>query len=288
MEPTQRAPAGWYPDPYGRFPYRWWDGATWSPYARAGEVQWDPVDDTPKTPRPPGLPAVGVALLSFAAGAGASYLVLELLRAHGDPGGTAAELVLSELPLWAALVGACVFVTLRRGGRSFVADFGLRWRPLDIGLGLAGSIAGRSTESIAILPVVIFHPRFRAPDEHVFHSYTFSATGWVVLALVVCVGAPLVEELFFRGLVQTRLVGRLGPVAGIAITSVLFGAAHLIGWAGPVTLVYALAIAGAGVALGTIRQITGRLGTSMMAHSLFNAQALVALALVNSHAIKIH
>ncbi|HLX87133.1 MAG TPA: CPBP family glutamic-type intramembrane protease [Acidimicrobiales bacterium] len=281
------APVGWYPDPYARFPYRWWDGSAWSPYARAGEVQWDPIDDAPKAERQPGLPAVGVALISFAIGAGASYLVLELLRSNGDPGGPLAELVLSEIPLWAALVGACFYVSFRRGTRSFVSDFGLRWRPLDIGLGLAGSIAGRSTESVAILPVVIFHPHFRAPDERVFHRFTISPTGWLVLALVVCVGAPIVEELFFRGMLQTRLVGRYGAVAGVAITSVLFGAAHLIGWSGPVTLVYGLAIAGGGVALGTIRQITGRLGTSMVAHSLFNAQALLALALVNSHGIKI-
>lgn len=283
----ETSPAGWYPDPSGHFPYRWWDGAEWSPYARAEEVQWDPVDDTPKGPRQPGLPAMGVAILSFALATGASYLVLALLRIYDKPGGPIVELVLSELALWAGFVGACIFVSFRRGSRSFVRDFGLRWRPIDIGLGLAGSIAGRSTESVAILPVVVFHPHFRAPDESVFQQFTLGATGWVVLALVVCVGAPIVEELFFRGMVQTRLVGRLGPVAGVGITSVLFGAAHLIGWAGPITLVYALGIAGGGVALGTIRQITGRLGTSMVAHSLFNAQALVALALVNAHALKI-
>jgi membrane protease YdiL (CAAX protease family) len=104
---------------------------------------------------------------------------------------------------------------------------------------------------------------------------------------VVCVGAPIIEELFFRGLIQTRLVGRFGTVAGIGITSVLFGAAHLIGWAGPISLVYALSIAGAGVALGTMRHLTGRLGTSMMAHSFFNAQALLALALLHAHTFRI-
>jgi membrane protease YdiL (CAAX protease family) len=199
----------------------------------------------------------------------------------------AAELVLSELGLWAALVGACLWVSRRRGQGSFVRDFGLRFRPIDIGLGLAGSIAARSTESVAVLPVTAFHPFFRGPDESVFQKFLAGSWGWAVLALVICIGAPLVEELFFRGLIQTRLVGRMGPVLGIGITSVLFGAAHLIGWVGPVTLVYALAIVGAGVALGTIRHITGRLGTSMVAHSLFNAQALLALALVSSRSFKI-
>jgi membrane protease YdiL (CAAX protease family) len=105
-----------------------------------------------------------------------------------------------------------------------------------------------------------------------------------VLVVVVCVGAPLVEELFFRGLLQTRLVGRYGPVIGIGITSMLFGAAHLIGWQGPITLVYALGVAGGGVALGTVRLITGRLGTSILTHCFFNAQALLAIAFVAHNA----
>lgn len=58
---------------------------------------------------------------------------------------------------------------------------------------------------------------------------------------------------------QTRLVARFG-------------------WAGPISLLYAWGIAAAGVALGTLRHLTGRLGTSKAAHALFNAQALAVLA----------
>lgn len=284
----EAAAAGWYPDPYGHLPYRWWDGKQWSAYARGAEVEWDPIPiQEPLSPRLPGLPGMGVALTSFAVGVGLSYAVLELLRAQGKPGGVGAELVLSELALWAPLVAACLWVSVHRGQRSFVRDFGLRFRPIDLGLGLAGSIAARSTESVAILPVSVFHASYHGPSESVFQQFLAGSWGWVILALVTCVGAPLVEELFFRGLIQTRLVGRVGPVVGIGITSVLFGAAHLIGWVGPITLVYALGIAGGGVALGTIRHITGRLGTSMVAHSLFNAQALIALALVSANSFKI-
>jgi hypothetical protein len=211
-------------------------------------------------------------------------LVVVVLRWAGHPGGKPTELAASELGLWSGLVGACVFVSRRRGTGSIVDDFGLRFRPIDIGLGLAGSFAARVTASIAIAPVVAVHPHFRAPDQSVFNRYTYTATGWAVLVVVVCVGAPLVEELFFRGLLQTRLVGRYGPVIGIAITSVLFGAAHLIGWQGPISLVYALGVAGGGVALGTVRLITGRLGTSILTHCLFNAQALLAIAFVAHNA----
>jgi hypothetical protein len=277
----EESPEGWYKDPYGRMPFRWWDGKEWSPYARADEVQWDPIDDEPVSPRRPGLPAMGVALSCFALGVGLSYAVLISLRSHGKPGGLSVELVLSEVGLWIPLLAACWYVSRRRGSGSWATDFGLGWRPLDIGLGVAGSIAARSTESIVLLPIIILRPHFRTPDVSVFKPFTTGVSGWIVLFLVVCVGAPIVEELFFRGLIQTRLVGRYGPVIGIGVTSVLFGAAHLIGWAGPVTLVYALSIAGAGVALGTMRHLTGRLGTSMMTHCFFNAQALIILAIVH-------
>jgi membrane protease YdiL (CAAX protease family) len=278
----ESSPQGWYKDPYGRMPFRWWDGEEWSPYARDSEVQWDPIDTQPPVVHRPGMPSMGVALICFALAVGLSFLVLAILRANQRPGGESVELVLTEVALWVPMLAACWFVSRRRGDRSFAADFGLRWRPLDIGLGLAGSVAARSTESIALLPVILLQPHFRVPEVTEFHQFTNGVSGWIVLALVTCVGAPIVEELFFRGLIQTRLVGRYGPTVGIGVTSVLFGAAHLIGWSGPISLVYALAIAGAGVSLGTMRHLTGRLGTSMMTHSFFNAQALLILAFVHS------
>lgn len=283
----ESSPEGWYKDPYGRMPFRWWDGTRWSPYARGDEVQWDPIDTQPVAARRLGFPTMGVALSGFAIAVVLSYAVLNVLRSNGRPGGLSVELLLTEVALWLPMIGACWFVSRRRGERSLAIDYGLRWRPLDIGLGLAGSIAARSTESIVLLPIVLLHPHFRVPEVSEFQQFTNGVSGWIVLALVTCVGAPIVEELFFRGLIQTRLVGRYGPVVGIGVTSVLFGAAHLIGWAGSISLVYALAIAGAGVALGTVRHLTGRLGTSMTAHGFFNAQALIILAFVHSPALLI-
>ena len=79
---------------------------------------------------------------------------------------------------------------------------------------------------------------------------------------------------------QTRLVDRYGAIVGIGVSSVMFGAAHLIGWVGPITFVYATAITGAGLVLGILRHLTGRLGPSIVAHVLFNTQALVVVWLL--------
>jgi uncharacterized protein len=281
------SPKGWYKDPYGRMPFRWWDGTKWSPYARGDDVEWDPVEVLPVAVPRAGFPMMGFALLGFAVAVGLSFTVLSVLRSDGKPGGPSVELLLTEVALWLPMLGTCWLLSQRRGEGSFAIDYGLRWRPVDIGLGLAGSIAARSTESIALLPIVLAHPHFSVPDVSEFQPFTHGASEWIVLVLVTCVGAPIVEELFFRGLIQTRLVGRYGPVVGIGVTSILFGAAHLIGWAGSISLVDALAIAGAGVALGTMRHLTGRLGTSMMTHSFFNAQALIILAFVHSPSLMI-
>lgn len=41
-------PAGWHPDPYGRFEYRWWDGQQWSGHVADGGAQFeDPVGMAP-------------------------------------------------------------------------------------------------------------------------------------------------------------------------------------------------------------------------------------------------
>ena len=282
---TPGAPPGWYPDPLQHLPYRWWDGSEWASYAALSPspgpdaVQWDPLSTGDiAAERQPGLPGIGLAFIAFGVALGLSLLSIVILRAMGKPGGLPVELVVSELILWVPLVAGVLYVSRHRGTRSLRADYGLRFRPSDLVFGLLASFVARIMSAVVILPVVIVHPVFRAPDQTEFSKFTGSAADWLALAAVTCVGAPLVEELFFRGLLQTRLVGKLGPVTGIAIASVLFGAAHLIGWVGPVTLVYALAIAGAGMVLGTVRHLTGRLGTSMVTHAIFNAQALVALA----------
>jgi len=48
----------------------------------------------------------------------------------------------------------------------------------------------------------------------------------VTLAVAMAAAPGVTEELFFRGFVQVRLVERLGGLAGIAVTALLFGLLH--------------------------------------------------------------
>lgn len=92
----------------------------------------------------------------------------------------------------------------------------------------------------------------------------------ILLFLAVAVGAPIVEELFYRGIVQGALVERLGPVFGIGIASIIFGAVHLS------TIEFApLAVAGLG--FGLLAWKRGRLLPAIVAHMAFNTFTLVLL-----------
>jgi hypothetical protein len=281
-EPRPPAP-GWYADPFGRLPFRWWDGNGWTAYAGdSRDVQWDPTPLETDRETEPGLPGIRIAFVSYAVAVGLSLGIGLALIAADRPGGKPALLAATSLGLWSALVGGCVLVSRRRGTGSVVRDYAFRFRWIDLGFGFAGSLVGRLMAGLFVAPIPFPSRSLREADKAVFGESPNGALTWTVFVVVACVGAPLIEELFFRGLVQTRLVGRYGPVIGISIASVLFGAAHLIAWNGAMTFAYAWAIVGGGLVLGTLRYLTGRLGPSIVAHAFFNIQAVLAIAILSS------
>ena len=92
----------------------------------------------------------------------------------------------------------------------------------------------------------------------------------MLLVLVTVVMAPVVEELFFRGLVLRSAERRWGTAWAIAFSSLLFGITHFE----PLQLP-PLALFGAIAAILTVR--TGRLGPAIWAHVGFNALAIATL-----------
>jgi hypothetical protein len=174
-----------------------------------------------------------------------------------------------------------VLISRRRGTGNVVRDFGLRiegWR--DVGLGLA---AGLGT-SIVLLGV--FYPLLLHGLGHlVGHKIAVGGTatklwsegrgpGRVVFALSVAIGAPIAEELFFRGLLLRALQRRLRDGWAIAVCGVLFGLAHATGT--EAAAIPALMVFGAILSALAVR--TGRLGPGIVAHVAFNAITVAQLA----------
>ena len=93
---------------------------------------------------------------------------------------------------------------------------------------------------------------------------------WIAAVLIIGVGAPIAEEIFFRGLVRRLIQERWGIAAGVIGSSAFFAATHFQLVQFPGLLVAGLAFAG-------LAATTGRLGPSIICHIAFNLTTLVQL-----------
>jgi membrane protease YdiL (CAAX protease family) len=96
--------------------------------------------------------------------------------------------------------------------------------------------------------------------------------GWhfALIFAGLCVLVPLAEELLFRGMIQQIFARNMGPVLGFLLAGVVFGAFHLDAH-------LLISISFFGIFLSFLYYATGNLAHSIIAHSLFNAVALVQL-----------
>ena len=208
--------------------------------------------------------AIGFVAAYFLSGLTGSLWV----AATGDADRSFGLAVATIAGLWLGFVGTCLLVARGKGSGDLGREFGLRIEPRDIPLGIA---AGLGSQLVLIRLVYLpFGDRVEelSRDNDALVDAT-SGLALVALAVLLVVGAPLVEELFFRGLVQRSLVRRLGPAPGIALSAVVFGATHF-------DLLGLLGLAVFGVVLGVLAHRTGRLGPSLVAHVVFNALAVAA------------
>jgi membrane protease YdiL (CAAX protease family) len=95
------------------------------------------------------------------------------------------------------------------------------------------------------------------------------AVPFFVNAFVICVVAPFVEELTFRGLGYSLLRGRFGVEPAIVGSSLLFGLAHGLVEALPLLVAF-------GIGLAWLRERQDSTIPGMILHGTFNAIALAA------------
>ena len=124
--------------------------------------------------------------------------------------------------------------------------------------------------AVALLVIIAAHQSLSSPSSSsvkIVGVTPVSVSGWIVVAFVTVVGAPIIEELFFRGLIQGAFTRRTGPVPAIFITALIFAVIHVTdeGVFAPIIL-FPLA-----VMLGYLKHRTGRLAAGMVAHATFNA-----------------
>lgn len=182
-------------------------------------------------------------------------------------------LALLQLPLWAGWVGA--LVVAGRKGDGVVAEFGFRAEWLDVPVGLAiGVLLQLVVLPLVYLPVLALlgkdNDDLSKPAKELAGRAN-GGVGWVLLLLLVGIGAPVVEELFYRGLFQRALLKRGLPAwASVLLGSAVFAAMHL-------EALQFLGLFVFGLVAGALAWRTGRLGPSVAAHVGFNVTTVVTL-----------
>jgi membrane protease YdiL (CAAX protease family) len=217
--------------------------------------------------------AVPVALGALVAALVVS-VVLAALVGIGGP-----ALLLSGLAFQLSLAGfSALWVAVRH--RGWVPALGLRsGRPAgDITVGLFAGVALFALAAFLVLPALslLFEGLVGRPPDPI-NQLPFELDPAVIVlgVVVVVVGAPLGEEVFFRGFLYGSLRGRFGYWMSGAISSLIFGLFHAgVSW----LLVPVMFVVGMGLAF--VYERRGALLASMSAHAAFNivGYTLIVLA----------
>jgi membrane protease YdiL (CAAX protease family) len=301
-------PPGWYPDPAGaERAERRWDGQQWSgdvrlPAAAVGRpgggagAALGPAGPPGQSGAPaaasagvgsaaPGtvgagparipVRAVWWALLGLLVGELVGSIVAGLVSMGTGSVTGAVPTLFGELGLWAGMLGSCLYVSRRYGSGSLVRDFALRIRPVDLLFGTGAGLVGLVVSDV--VGAGFAGSRFAGSNTQILTGQKGNGAGFVIVTLIVALGAPMFEELFFRGLIRTALASRLGPTGAVWAQAGLFGLAHYEPGSGLGNISVMVAIGCFGVVLGYTAKLTGRLGGGMVAHSLFNTLAAIAI-----------
>jgi uncharacterized protein len=154
-----------------------------------------------------------------------------------------------------------------RADFGFVVDIARDWPMIPLGFGF------EIVSGIVLLPITHFIKH--APQRVVQDLDSAHGAKLVVLAITALVVAPVVEELFFRGLLLRSLQRRMSAPAAVAVAGLTFGLAHVVFDFGSGAVLPAL------VALGMLSGVfavrTGNLSRSILLHAGFNLLAVLAV-----------
>jgi len=269
-------PPGWHPDPSRPGRLRYWDGAAWTTWVSDhGLAVEDPLPD-----REMGIqrwPA-RVVWVCLAGLLGITAVVAILYLTAAAALGPSSELLIAiTLSVQYALMYLLVRRLSRRYGTGRVAD-DLRWRVegRDVwpGVGTAGLALIATVVVVNVARTLLGLP-VEASDQ--FGALDDTTATRIMIGVAAVIGAPLFEELLFRGVVLHALLG-WGEAVAIAVSSALFGLTHVnpdLGLDQNVLLLVSTTTTGCVLAWRAHR--SGRLGPSMVAHSAFNLLAVTLL-----------
>lgn len=179
---------------------------------------------------------------------------------------------------WVPFLVVLAMFGRRSGVGKLSTDYGLSFRPIDL-IGLPIGVAAQ----LLLVPLLYVPLRSIWPDAFTTEEIeerarnlwdNASGAGAVILIVIVVIGAPLVEELVYRGLLQGAFGRRLAQWSGwlaVVLVAALFALVHFA----PVEYPGLFLV---GLVFGACALRTGRLGMSVVTHAAFNATGLVLVA----------
>lgn len=200
--------------------------------------------------------------------------------ADGDLSGTDAVVFLALTTVGqAGAMGLWPVVVARWKGAGVVRDFGWRfqWVDLAYGLGIGGVLLFLAAAlSFGVSALVGLEAGADEATNTQIIADAGDGVALVVIAIAAVVLAPIVEELFFRGLCLRAIERRFGTVTGVLASSVLFTLPHFTNPSLAGTAVLFSVIFAIGLVLAMLVVRTGRLGAAVIAHAVFNAIGVAA------------
>ena len=224
-----------------------------------------------------GMPDIGIAVLIALF---VPVTILSGVLATGVPRDGTVVLLLSLTLPWLGF-GLWPLLTTRRQGNGARIDLGFSLRRSDLLWGIGGGIACLVLGTIA-----------GAATQHFFGDFSSAAADalaganvprWVVyaFALCACVGAPVFEELCFRGLAFAAIAKSMAHRGLPPVPLATFGSALLFALI-HVELVRIPVLLTIGLVLSLLRARTGRVGASIIAHSFNNLWAVIGILFISS------
>lgn len=178
---------------------------------------------------------------------------------------------LLQVPMWAVLAGVPVAIAIVKG-RGVVVELGLRMKAIDAPIGLAIGFACQwalvPLIYLALRPVIGEHDVSAAARE--LTDRATDPLSIVLIFVIVAIGAPIAEEIYFRGMAQRIFGRRLRPAFAIVAAAAFFAATHLQPLQFPALFLF-------GAVLGYLAWRSGRLGPSIWAHVGFNTATVLTL-----------
>lgn len=235
------------------------------------EKQSDIVEvDVPSEPRKPFPGFLQTLLLFFYYFAGCIILIVSIMiigKIIGQP--------IHKNPIIIFFVASAAWVLILYAGYinvkgTFKTVFSLKafkWLPLVliclVMLGIRGCISGIESIAIKLNPQIEELSRILMEDLVKIYAQGFI---WSFLFIVII--APLIEEMFFRGLLLRGYLKRYSTPAAILVTALLFGLLH----GQYVTIIWGFIL---GLLLAWLYLLTRSLWPCIIAHSFHNLTAII-------------